>query len=103
VGRRQLYTGYSNRARILVPSCATDEIKLRLSPSAKQCRNPCSTPPPVYQDLSMCRDWPVKKAIVDLPIRLKGNLKLISGNSLSPLGAQNKDFSATLQTLLSEV
>ena len=51
----------------------------------------------------MCRDWPVKKAIVDLPIRLKGNLKLISGNSLSPLGAQNKDFSATLQTLLSEV
>ena len=64
VGRRQLYTGYSNRARILVASCATDEIKLRLSLSAKRCRNPCSTPPPVYQDLSTCCDWPVKKANV---------------------------------------
>ena len=45
----------------------------------------------------------LKKHIVDLPIRLKGNLKLISGNSLSPLRAQNKDFSATLQTLLTKV
>ena len=39
----------------------------------------------------------VKKAIVDLPIRLKGN----SGNSLSPL-AQNKDLDAASQTLLTE-
>ena len=98
-----MYTGYSNRATILVASCATDEIKLRLSPSAKRCQNPCSTPPPVYQDLSTCRDWPVEKATVDLPIRLKGNLNLISGNSLSPLGAQNKDFSAILQPLLTKV
>ena len=45
--------------------CATDETKLWLSPSAKQCRNPCSGSPPVYQDLSMRHDWPVKKAIVD--------------------------------------
>ena len=37
----------------------------------------------------------LKKAIVDLPIRLKGNSKRISGNSLSPLGAQNKDLGAT--------
>ena len=42
----------------------------------------------MYQDLSTCHDWPVKKAIVDLPIRLKGNLKRISGNSLSLLGAR---------------
>ena len=35
-----------------------------------------------------------------LPIRLKGNSKRISGNSLSPFGAQNNDFSAALQTLL---
>ena len=46
----------------------------------------------MYQDLSTRRDWPVKKAIVDLPIRMKGNSKLISGNSLSPLGAQNEDI-----------
>ena len=39
----------------------------------------------------------LKKAIVDLPISMKGNSKLISGNSLSPLGAQNKDFDAVSQ------
>ena len=43
------------------------------------------------------------KSIIDLPIRLKGNSKRISGNSLSPLGAQNKDLGATSQTLLNGV
>ena len=38
--------------------------------------------PPVYQDLSTRNDWPVKNAIVDLPIRMKGNSKHTSGNSL---------------------
>ena len=42
--------------------------------------------PPVYQDLSTRHDWPVKKAIVNLPIRMKGNSKRTSGNSLNPLG-----------------
>ena len=41
------------------------------SPSAKQHQNPCSGPPSMYQDLSMCRDWPVKKVIVNLPISMK--------------------------------
>ena len=41
----------------------------------------------MYQDLSTCHDWPVKNVIVDLPIRLKGNLKCISGNLLSLLVA----------------
>ena len=49
------------------------KLNFRLSPSAKQRQNPCSGFPPVYQDLSTRHDWPVKKAIVDLPIRLKGN------------------------------
>ena len=40
-----------------------------LSPSAKQRRNPCSG----HQDLITRYDWPVKNAIVDLPIRLKEN------------------------------
>ena len=66
---------------------ATDETKLWLSPSAKQHRNSCSGPAPVYQDLSMCHDRPVKKAIVNSPIRMKGYTKRTSGNSLSPLGA----------------
>ena len=42
----------------------------------------------------MRRDWPVKKAFVDLPIRMKGNSKPISGNSLSLLGTRNKDIGA---------
>ena len=46
----------------------------------------------MYQDLSTRHDWSVKKFIVDLPIRLKVNLKCTSGNLLSPLGAQNQDF-----------
>ena len=53
----------------------------------------------MYQDLSTRHDWPVKKAIVDLPIRLKGNSKHTSGNSLSPLGTQNKDIGAASKTL----
>ena len=59
----------------------------------------------MYQDLSRRHDINacLKKAIVDLPIRLKGNSKRTSGNSLSPLGAQNKDFGGALQTLLTGV
>ena len=83
--------------------CATDETKLWLSLSAKQRGNPCSGPPPVYQDLSTCHDWPLEKAIVSFPISMKGNSKRISSNSLSPLGAQNKEIGAALQTLLTEV
>ena len=56
----------------------------------KQRQNPCSGPPPVCLDLSTRYDWPVKKAIVDLPV--KGNLKRTYDNWLSPLGAQNKDI-----------
>ena len=43
--------------------------------------------------------WPVKNAIVDLSIKMKGNS---SGNSLSP-GVRNKDFGAASQMLLTEV
>ena len=58
----------------------------------------------MYQDLSTRHDWPVKKGIVDLPIRMKGNSKRISGNSSSPLAAQNKDLgAAALQKLLTGV
>ena len=50
-----------------------------------------------------CHDWPVEKAIVDLPVRLKENSKRVSGNSSSPLGAQNKDYGASSETLLTKV
>ena len=60
-----------------------------LSPSVKQHRNPCSGPPPVYQDLSTRQDWPFKKAIVHFPIRLKGNLKRISINSVESVGVEH--------------
>ena len=42
----------------------------------------------------MLHDWPVKKAIVDLSMKMKGNLKRTSGDSLSSLGAENRDFGA---------
>ena len=57
----------------------------------------------MYQDLSMHHDWPVKKGIADLPVRLKGHAKHILGNLLNPLGAQNKDLCAVSQTLLAGV
>ena len=57
----------------------------------------------MHQNLSARHDWPVKKAVVDWPIRMKGNTKRTSGNWLSPLGAQNKNHSAASQTLLTEV
>ena len=51
----------------------TEGTKLWLSPSVKERQNPWSGPPPVYKDLSTRHDWPVKKAIVDLLIRLNGS------------------------------
>ena len=57
----------------------------------------------VYQDVGTRNDRPVKKATVDLPIKMMGNSKRFSGNSGSPLGAQNKDIGSSSQTLLTEV
>ena len=57
----------------------------------------------MYQNLSTRHDWPVKKAIIDWPIRMKRNSKRTSGNWLSPLGAQNINHGAASQTLLTEV
>ena len=48
----------------LICSLRADEIKLWLTPSAKQHRNPCSGIPAVYPDLSTRHDWPLKKAVV---------------------------------------
>ena len=44
-------------------SLRADEIKLWLTPSAKQRRNPCSGFPAVFPDLSTHYDWPVKKGL----------------------------------------
>ena len=84
-------------------ACTTDGSKLLI-------KSVCETAPKswfwaptrVFQDLSTCHDWPVNRAIINSLIRLKGNLKRISSNSLSPL-AQNKDMGAALQTLLNGV
>ena len=56
----------------------------------------------MYQDSSKRHDWPVKKAIVDLPIRMKGSSKPTSVNSLSPLGTEN-DLGTASQALLTKV
>ena len=67
-----------------------------------QHRRPCSRRSPVYQDLSMRYDWPVKKAIVDFLIRLKRNSKHILSNSLTP-GNQNKDIGADSKTYVTGI
>ena len=51
-------------AKLTRTSLRADEIKLWLTPSAKQRRNPCSGLPAVYPDLSTRHDWPVKKGLV---------------------------------------
>ena len=56
-----------------------------------------------YQDFSTRHDWPVKEAIANSPIILNGNSKHTSGNSLNPVGVQNKDLTAASQTLLTGV
>ena len=65
----------------VVLACATEETKplIWLSPSANQ-RKSLFWVPPVNQDLSTPHDWSVKKAIVELPIRMKENSRRASGN-----------------------
>ena len=58
------------------------EINFQLSPSAKQHQNPCYGPSPAYQDLRTCRDWPVKKAIVNLPVKLEIHVNKIRNTFL---------------------
>ena len=65
-------------------------------------RNFCSWPPFAYQDLGTCHDWPVKKAMVSLSIRVKGNLKHFCVNFLSLLEAQNKELGTAPQVLLNQ-
>ena len=48
------------------------------------------------QDLSAFHDRPVKNATVNLPIRSKRNSERFSCNSLSQLGAQNRDIGAAV-------
>ena len=43
----------------------------------------------MYQDLSARHDWPVKKANIDLPMKMKGNSKHTFGYSLNLFGVQN--------------
>ena len=66
-------------------------------------QNPRSGPFPVYQDLSMHYDGLVKKAIVDLLIRMKGNLKHTSGNWLNPSGSQEQGFQLCLAGITNQV
>ena len=62
---RILVSGDTGNKKWMQPThgLRADEIKLWLTPSAKQCRNPCSGLPAVYPDLSTRHDWPVKKGL----------------------------------------
>jgi len=77
-------------AIILRFSSARDGTKLvKLSPSSKQRRNPCSGPPLVYQEVHVIVSLESHCRIAN---RDEGNSKTISNNSLSHLVDQNKDI-----------
>ena len=57
--------------------------------SAKQCQNPCSGQALVYQDMRCHYYWAVKMLLL---ICQSINQREISGNTLSPLGTQNKEY-----------
>ena len=93
----------TNKQTSLDPACTRDKSKLLVKSVYETApKSLVWAPTRVFQDLSTCHDWPVNKAIINLPIRLKGNLKRISSNSLSPL-AQNKDIGTASQKLLNGV
>ena len=73
-------------------ACATDNLKLWLSPSVKLRQNPFSSPTTCVPGCEYAPWLARYKATLDLPIRLNRTSKRISGNSLSPLEAPNKDF-----------
>ena len=59
---------------ILLLACTTDKTKLWLSLSEKQHQDPCPRPPPMYQDLSMCNDWPfIAKFVVSVMVKGTNN------------------------------
>ena len=64
----------------VVVACATNETKPLVKSVCESARKSLFWAPPLYQDLSTRHDWSVKKAIVDLPIRMKENSKRASGN-----------------------
>ena len=47
----------------MISGATWPEVESWLSPSKKQRRYPCSGPQPLYQDLSTCYDWPVKRPL----------------------------------------
>ena len=59
--------------------CATDGSKLLIKSIYRTAPKSLFWAPAVYQDLSLHHDWPVKNAIVGLPVRLKGNTKICGG------------------------
>lgn len=77
------------------------DLNFKSCPSGKQSQSPCSDPPRRYQELSTDYDWPVKSIGHSGQREIRG--EYVSSYLLSPLGAQNKDMFAVLQTLLTTV
>ena len=79
-----------------VPSkiaCVSEELNYWISPSAKKAPNTlfwALTSVPAFEYIYVCHNWPVNKAIFNLPIRLKGASRHISGDSLKLLGLKTR-------------
>ena len=57
-------------------ACTTDETKRLVKSICEPTPNSCFKTPPVYQDLGAHHDWVVKKAIFNLPSRLKRKFEM---------------------------
>ena len=69
--------------------------------SVKQHRNPCSVPPPVLHDLSLCQDWPVKMLFTICRSHWR---EFWYATLLSTLRAtHNKDISTSSQMLITDI
>ena len=69
--------------------------------SVKQHRNPCSVPPPVLHDLSLCQDWPVKMLFTICQSHWR---EFWYATLLSTLRAtHNKDISTSSQMLITDI
>ena len=82
--KRRFYYWYDLHA------CATEGTKFLVKSVCEKA--PCSWLPPVVRGFESHHDWPINKAVVDLPIRLTGNSKRTCGNPLSRWGSPEQEY-----------
>ena len=80
--KRRFYYWYDLHVYVHSLRAPHKELNFLLNPPAKK-RRVHDSHVPVVRGFESHHDWPINKAVVDLPIRLTGNSKRISSNALS--------------------